>query len=77
MSKLKLIWAVLQQIRFGEVWESEEINFYKKEVLYFQTERLSIHNPMMAPLHIDGEPATTSKRFSIKILPAAFKLLQP
>ena len=77
MSKLKLIWAVLQQIRFGQVWESEEINFYKKEVLYFQTDRLSIHNPMMAPLHIDGEPATTNKRFSIKILPAAFKLLQP
>jgi diacylglycerol kinase (ATP) len=77
MSKLKLIWAVLQQIRFGEVWESEEINFHKQEVLYFQTDKLSINNPSLAPLHIDGDPAVTDKRFSIKILPAAFKLIQP
>jgi len=77
MSKLKLLWAVLQQIRFGQVWQSEEINFHKKEVLYFQTDRLVIHNPMLAALHIDGEPAQTHKKFSIKILPAAFKLLQP
>ncbi|MEP6596880.1 MAG: YegS/Rv2252/BmrU family lipid kinase [Ginsengibacter sp.] len=77
MSKLKLLWAVLQQIRFGQVRQSEEINFHKKEVLYFQTDKLIIHNPLLAPLHIDGEPATTHKKFTIKILPAAFKLLQP
>lgn len=77
MSKVKLLWAVIQQIRFGEVWQSEEINFHKKEVLYFQADKLTIHNPLLAPLHIDGEPAATNKKFTIKILPAAFKLLQP
>jgi len=77
MTKLKLIWAVLQQIRFGQVWQSEEINFHKKEVLYFQTDKLTIHNPMLAPLHIDGDPATTNRKFAIRILPGAFKLLQP
>jgi YegS/Rv2252/BmrU family lipid kinase len=77
MSKAKMIWAVLQQIRFGEVWHNEELNFHRKEVLYFQADRLTIHNPSMAPLHFDGEPSATSKKFTIKILPAAFKLLQP
>jgi YegS/Rv2252/BmrU family lipid kinase len=77
MSKVKLLWAVLQQIRFGKVWQNEEINFQKKEVLYFQADKLTIYNPSLAPLHIDGEPAATNKKFAIKILPTAFKLLQP
>jgi YegS/Rv2252/BmrU family lipid kinase len=77
MSKVKLLWAVLRQIRFGQVWQSEEKNLHKREVLYFQTDELVIHNPMLAPLHVDGEPLTTDKKFTIKILPAAFKLLQP
>jgi YegS/Rv2252/BmrU family lipid kinase len=77
MSKLKLLWAVLQQVRFGQVRQSEDINLHKKEILYFQTDKLIIHNFMLAPLHIDGEPALTSKKFTIRILPAAFKLLQP
>ena len=77
MSKAKLVWAVLQQIRFGQVWQNEELNFHKKEILYFQADKLTIHNPSLAPLHIDGEPTATSKKFVIKTLPAAFKLLQP
>jgi hypothetical protein len=32
---------------------------------------------MLAPLHIDGDPAATNKKFAIRILPGAFKLLQP
>ncbi|MEO6454401.1 MAG: YegS/Rv2252/BmrU family lipid kinase [Ginsengibacter sp.] len=77
MSKVKLLWAVLQQINFGEVIQSEEKNFNKSEVLYFQTDKLVIDNPSLAPLHIDGDPAITNKKLIIKILPAAFKLLQP
>ena len=77
MSKLRLVWAVLQQIRSGEVRQSEERNFHKNEVLYFQTDQLIIHNPLLAPLHVDGDPAVTHKKLSIKILPAAFKLLRP
>src|SRR5205085_2538082 len=50
MSKVKLLWAVLQQIKFGQVWQSEEINFHKREELYFQTDKLVIYNPLLAPL---------------------------
>ena len=77
MSKMRMLWAVLKQIRAGEVRHSEERNFHKKEVLYFQTDQLTINNPKMAPLHIDGEPAKTAKKFEIQIIPAAFKLIQP
>ena len=77
MSKTKMIWMVLKQIRSGEVGTQEDINFHKREVLYFQTDKLIIHNHQLAPLHIDGEPADTSKKFKIEILPKAFKLIMP
>ena len=76
MSKARMIWAILKQISAGEVGTQEE-NFHKKEVLYFQTDNLIIHNHQLAPLHIDGEPAQTSKIFKIEILPKAFKLIMP
>jgi diacylglycerol kinase (ATP) len=76
MSKTRMIWAILKQIRSGEVGTQEE-NFHKKEVLYFQTNKLIIHNHQLAPLHIDGDPAETSKKFKIEILPKAFKLIMP
>lgn len=77
MSKARMIWAVLKQIRSGEVGTQEERNFHKKEVLYFQTDKLIIHNHQLAPLHIDGDPAETDKKFVIEILPKAFKLIMP
>ena len=77
MNKMRMVWKVLQQIRSGEVKRSEERNFHDNEVLYFQTDQLIIHNPLLAPLHIDGDPAATNKKLTIKILPAAFKLLRP
>ncbi len=77
MSKARMIWAVLKQIRSGEVTKQDERNFHKKEVLYFQTDKLIIYNQQLAPLHIDGEPAETSKQFRIEVLPKAFKLIMP
>ena len=76
MSKARMIWAILKQIRSGETVTPEE-NFHKKEVLYFQTDKLIIHNHQLAPLHIDGDPAETAKKFSIEIVPKAFKLIMP
>ncbi len=77
MSKARMVWAILKQIRSGEPGKQEERNFHKKEVLYFQTDKLIIHNHQLAPLHIDGEPAETSKKFKIEVLSKAFKLIMP
>ncbi len=77
MSKLRMIWAVIKQVRNGKIKEYDEKTFHKKDVLYFQTEKLIIHNLDNAPLHIDGDPSHTAKKFMIEIIPNAFKLIQP
>lgn len=77
MSKVRVIWAILKQILSGSVMEHNEKTFHQKEVIYIQTSQLIIHNLALAPLHIDGDPAVTAKKFVIKIIPDAFKLIQP
>lgn len=76
MSKLRFIWAVLKQVRSGKIKEYDDKTFHEKDVLYFQTDKLIIHNLDAAPLHIDGEPTYTSKKFVFEIIPEAFKLIQ-
>jgi diacylglycerol kinase family enzyme len=49
----------------------------KKNVGYFHAEKLTIHNPNLAPLHIDGEPVETSPLLEIKIIKKAIRLLLP
>lgn len=75
MSKARLLWAVLNQIRAGRV--NEEKIFSRDVVLYFQAEDIVINNSSLAPLHIDGDPALTAEKFRIEILKDAFRLLQP
>jgi YegS/Rv2252/BmrU family lipid kinase len=77
MSKARLIWAILKQIKAGETGMPEERSFHKREVLYFQANKLIIHNHQLAPLHIDGDPEETDKIFDIEILPKAFRLIMP
>jgi diacylglycerol kinase (ATP) len=77
MSKLRMLWAILKQISAGKINEYNEKTFHRRDVLYFQTPRIIIHNLEGAPLHIDGDPAETNKKFSIEIIPQAFKLIQP
>jgi diacylglycerol kinase (ATP) len=77
MNKIKLVLLALRQTRFGKVMEYEEKNFHSSDVFYFQTDKLVIHNPSLAPLHIDGEPAQTSHTLEIEIIKQAFKLIHP
>ena len=77
MSKMRMLLAVINQILAGKINEHDDKTFHKKDVLYFQTAQLIIHNLGRAPLHIDGEPTHTAKKLVIKIIPDAFKLIQP
>ena len=70
-----MLLSILQQLKWGEVRPHEE--FHKKEVMYFQTDKLVIHNHELAPFHIDGDPTETSKKLKVEILPKAFKLIMP
>jgi diacylglycerol kinase family enzyme len=77
MNKIKLVYAVLKQIRVGKVEQAGSKKFLEAGIQYFQTKTLVIKNPSSAPLHIDGDPAVTATEFKIKIIENAFRLLQP
>lgn len=77
MSKIRMVWTVLKQIRKGQVRMYEDKKYHKNAIYYFQTKKLHIQNPSNAPLHIDGDPVVTSNEFEIEIIENAFKLLTP
>ena len=77
MSKFKMLWNLLKQIINGQVRPYEDKKYHYNQIHYFQTKKLSIHNPQLAPLHIDGDPAATAAIFEIKIIEKAFRLLMP
>jgi diacylglycerol kinase family enzyme len=55
----------------------EDKKYHNNDIHYFQTKRLTIQNPQLAPLHIDGDPVETTAAFEIEIIENAFKLLMP
>ena len=77
MSKLMLPFYLLHQIAGKN--SLQEINNYRKSrsIIYFQTAAATIINHDNAPLHIDGEPEPLTKKIEFKIIPNAFRLLQP
>ena len=77
MSKLRMIWTILKQIRNGQVRLYEDKKYHRNDIHYFQTKKITIKNPQFAPLHIDGDPAETAAAFEIEIIENAFKLLIP
>jgi diacylglycerol kinase (ATP) len=77
MSKVRMLWNILKQIRTGQVRPYEDKKYHSTDIGYFQTKTITIHNPQLAPLHIDGDPAETVAEFNIEIIEKAFKLLMP
>jgi diacylglycerol kinase (ATP) len=77
MNKVLLPISVLRQVAGNNPLSKVSDYGDKKNIIYVQTDRISIKNPSRAPLHIDGEPADTSSEFNIRIIPNCFMLLQP
>ena len=78
MSKPRILWSVIKQMKAGKIITFRRKNFQKKNILYFQSDSLEILNPEMAPLQIDGDHLPLPiKNFIIEILPSAFNLIQP
>ena len=77
MSKFKLPFSVLSQVR--GVNALQELSDFpgRRDITYLQTDSLIIRNPLLAPLHIDGEPRETSPAFNIRIIRNCFRLYQP
>jgi diacylglycerol kinase (ATP) len=77
MNKVILPFSVLLQVA-GNNRLIEGVEYLeKKNIIYIQTDKISIRNPLHAPMHIDGEPADTSSEFNIRVIPNCFKLIQP
>lgn len=77
MSKAKLPFAILQQVRGNNKLQQLVDDMSQKNILYFQTSALTIRNLKQAPLHIDGEPRDTADVFTIRVLADCFELIQP
>lgn len=77
MSKLRMLLAVMKQLLYGQVRPYEDKKYHHNAIHYFHARRLVIQNPMLAPLHIDGDPAVTAPAFEIEIIVNALKLIMP
>jgi YegS/Rv2252/BmrU family lipid kinase len=77
MNKAKMPFAILKQIRGNNKLIELVENLSKSNILYFQTNSLTIKNNKHAPFHIDGEPRETAAEFIIEIIPNCFQLIQP
>jgi diacylglycerol kinase (ATP) len=75
MSKFMLPISILGQITGINAMQDIRDHISKKNIIYFQTNQLTIHNPGLAPVHIDGDPAATSEKLKIKVEPKSFRLL--
>lgn len=77
MNKLMLPFALMHQIA-GANPLTEFINYRdNKNIIYFQASEAVITNNQEAPLHVDGEPQPFTGKIKLKIMPNAFRLLQP
>ncbi|GAC1439542.1 MAG: diacylglycerol kinase family lipid kinase [Sediminibacterium sp.] len=77
MNKAKLPFAILQQMRGNNKLQQLVEDISHKNILYFQTDALTIRNLKHAPLHIDGEPRETAGEFTISVWKDCFRLIQP
>jgi diacylglycerol kinase (ATP) len=76
-TKLGLLLETLRQVTgFNQLQKAEEID-KQNSVVYFQTDQITITNPELAPLHIDGEPVESLKKIDIAIQPKSFQLVFP
>jgi YegS/Rv2252/BmrU family lipid kinase len=76
-TKLRMLMETIRQAGGFNKLYTAKIADAKASVLYFQTDALQIKNPLLAPLHIDGDPAKTSEEINVKILKNCFRLIYP
>ena len=77
MWKVKMLYAIIKQLNSGYPVSSHSDNPESEDIIYIQTSSLTIANPMLAKLHIDGDPAETSELLKIRVLPGTFNLIIP
>lgn len=74
MARPTLLISLLRQLFSGRIRKVE--NSLRRPLIYFQTKKLEVLNPELAPMHIDGEPRKGEKKIEVEILPGFFQLIQ-
>ena len=77
MNKLLLPFSILYQLSGTNAIQPVSDYAKNKNIIYLQTDQLSIRNTDNAPIHIDGDPRETSGEFDIRIVKNCFRLLRP
>lgn len=77
MPKSQLPFALLKQVSGNNKLRSYAEQLKKDNVLYYQAKNVQIRNLQLAPLHIDGDPVSTSEEISIRMAPQSIRLLVP
>jgi diacylglycerol kinase (ATP) len=74
-NKLSVFLQALRQVGgYNQLKSVESLN-EDASVLYFQTDGLTINNPGLAPMHIDGDPAETEGKISVRMIKGCFRLI--
>jgi YegS/Rv2252/BmrU family lipid kinase len=74
-AKPLLLFNLIKQILAGKIRKIE--NSLDQPIIYFQAKELLIDNISNAPMHIDGDPAETPEKLTIKVKKKCFRLIQP
>jgi diacylglycerol kinase family enzyme len=77
MWKVKMLYAIARQLNGGYNVFGNNSNPESEDILYLQTPSLTILNPSLAPMHIDGDPVAAPAFLNIRIIPDAFNLIVP
>lgn len=76
-NKIATAMLLVKHILTGKLTPAKEVEKNKKSILYLQSAKLTISNPSLAPLHIDGEPVASAPKLEFSIIHNALNLLQP
>ncbi len=74
-NKLSFLLQTFKQVIGVNQLQSKKIVNTQKAVIYFQSDELTIHNPSLAPLHIDGDPAETAAKINVVVQKKCFRLI--
>lgn len=77
IAKIRLLWSVMRHLLTGQKTDMMPGRYERKNVLYFNTRSIIIHNKGGAPLHIDGDPSPPVESCHFQIMPSAYKLIHP
>jgi diacylglycerol kinase (ATP) len=76
-NKVSFLLETLKQMAGWNKLQSDSLIRNKKGIIYFQTDKLTINNAGLAPLHIDGEPVESPDKLVIEVKKKCFKLIHP